>query len=342
LNLNTLREKLKQQDPQLTDYLTEPKNIAADPPLQPGPINHVPPPKKARLPPWIKSQIPGGAEFHRMKSQLRGLELNTVCEEARCPNIGECWGGEQGTSTATVMLMGDTCTRGCRFCAVKTSRTPPPLDPEEPERTARAVSAWGVSYVVLTSVDRDELVDSGAQHFARTVQLIKARKPELLVECLTGDFKGELRWVEVMAQSGLDVYAHNLETVESLQRWVRDYRAGYKQSLAVLEHAKRVRPDLLTKSSLMLGLGETRDQVLQTFRDLRAAGVDAVTLGQYLQPTKRHLKVEQYVPPEVFAELRESALQQGFKYCASGPMVRSSYKAGEYYLSSLLRNKTNE
>lgn len=283
-------------------------------------------------------KIPAGENYNTLKQTLRGLKLNTVCEEAKCPNIGECWGGEKGTATATIMLMGDTCTRGCRFCAVKTSRTPGPLDPHEPNNTATAIAQWGLDYVVLTSVDRDDLKDGGASHFAETVRLIKEKKPEILVECLTGDFGGDLKQVELMATCGLDVYAHNVETVASLQRWVRDRRANYKQSLSVLAHAKKTNPNLITKTSIMLGHGETDEEVLQTFQDLLDIGVDCVTLGQYLQPTKRHMKVDTYVTPEKFEFWRETGEKMGFKYVASGPFVRSSYKAGEFYLKNLLRN----
>jgi len=272
---------------------------------------------------------------------VKGLGLATVCEEAKCPNIGECWGGgSTETATATIMIMGDTCTRGCRFCAVKTSRTPPPLDPQEPENTAIAISKWGLDYVVVTTVDRDDLPDSGAHHFVKTVQSIKEKSPKILVECLTGDFKGDLNCVAMMAKSGLDVYAHNLETVEGLQAWVRDRRANYKQSLSVLEHAKKVNPSLVTKSSLMLGLGERDDEVRQAFKDLLAIGVDCVTLGQYLQPTKKHMKVHEYVTPEKFDYWKEEGERMGFKYVASGPMVRSSYKAGEFYIKNIIQKNT--
>lgn len=222
-----------------------------------------------RLPSWLKTAIPTSEPFKKIKQDLRGLNLHTVCEEARCPNIGECWGGgESKTATATIMLMGDECTRGCRFCSVKTNRNPAPLDRQEPEHTAEAISRWGLDYVVLTSVDRDDLPDGGAAHFAETVRLIKQKAPHILVECLTGDFRGSLTSVEQVALSGLDVYAHNIETVESLQPYVRDRRAGFKQSLNVLQHAKTIRPDLVTKTSVMLGLGETDDEVLQALKGI--------------------------------------------------------------------------
>nr|XP_057944629.1 lipoyl synthase, mitochondrial [Doryrhamphus excisus] len=296
--------------------------------------------ERLRLPPWLKTEIPIGKNYNRLKNTLRDLNLHTVCEEARCPNIGECWGGgEYSTATATIMLMGDTCTRGCRFCSVKTARLPPPLDPEEPYNTAKAIAAWGLDYVVLTSVDRDDIADGGATHFAMTVSYLKERNPLILVECLTPDFRGDLAAVEKIALSGLDVYAHNVETVRELQRHVRDPRANFDQSLSVLKHAKKVNPSVLTKTSIMLGLGETDQQIHNTLTTLREAGVDCLTLGQYMQPTKRHLKVEEYVTPEKFAHWEKVGMEMGFLYTASGPLVRSSYKAGEFFLKNLLKKK---
>lgn len=220
-----------------------------------------------RLPEWLKTPIPDNSNYKQIKKDLRGLNLHTVCEEARCPNISDCWGGsDKSAATATIMLMGDTCTRGCRFCSVKTSRAPPPLDPHEPEHTAEALSRWGLGYVVLTSVDRDDLVDGGARHFAETIMKIKQKKPDMLVEALTGDYAGDLAMVEVVARSGLDVYAHNMETVEELTPMVRDPRAKFRQSLAVLEHAKKTVPTLITKTSLMLGLGEKEDEIWKTLQ----------------------------------------------------------------------------
>lgn len=292
-----------------------------------------------KLPSWLKTDIPTGEVFKKIKRDLRGLKLNTVCEEARCPNIGDCWGGEEGTATATIMLMGDECTRGCRFCSVKTNRNPGALDPLEPENTAEAISRWGLDYVVLTSVDRDDLEDGGAAHFAQTVELIKMKAPQILVETLTGDFWGNLESVDRVALSGVDVYAHNIETVENLQKYVRDRRAGFKQSLAVLKRAKTARPSLVTKTSMMLGLGETDEEVMDALKELRKIDVDVVTFGQYMRPTKKHLKVEEYVSPEKFDFWAERAKELGFKYVASGPLVRSSYKAGEYYIRNILNNK---
>ncbi|XP_072320052.1 lipoyl synthase, mitochondrial [Eucyclogobius newberryi] len=299
--------------------------------------------ERLRLPPWLKTEIPIGKNFNKLKNTLRDLNLHTVCEEARCPNIGECWGGgEYSTATATIMLMGDTCTRGCRFCSVKTARLPPPLDPNEPYNTAKAIVAWGLDYVVLTSVDRDDLADGGAEHFAKTVSNIKEREEKILVECLTPDFRGDLSSVEKIALSGLDVYAHNVETVRELQRFVRDPRANIDQSLKVLRHAKKVKSTLLTKTSIMLGLGETDEQVENTLKELREAGVDCLTLGQYMQPTKRHLKVDEYITPEKFAHWEKVGNDMGFLYTASGPLVRSSYKAGEFFLKNLLDKKKAE
>ncbi|KZO96063.1 mitochondrial Lipoyl synthase [Calocera viscosa TUFC12733] len=298
-----------------------------------------------RLPEHLKTSIPTGKNFSRIKQDLRGLGLHTVCEEARCPNIGTCWGGggkdgEDGkrTATATIMLMGDTCTRGCRFCSVKTSRTPPPLDPHEPENTAEAIARWGLGYIVLTSVDRDDLADSGAAHFASTISKIKHKSPGILVEALTGDMNGVKKDIALVARSGLDVYAHNLETTERLTPSVRDRRAKYRQSLDVLEHAK-AQGVRVTKTSLMLGVGEEEAELLQTLRDARNAGVDVVTFGQYMRPTKRHMKVERYVPPAEFDEWKRQAEAMGFLYVASGPLVRSSYKAGEFFIENVLRGK---
>ncbi|KAL1116453.1 hypothetical protein AAG570_004926 [Ranatra chinensis] len=296
--------------------------------------------ERLRLPPWLKTSIPKGATYSELKRQLRELNLHTVCEEARCPNIGECWGGgEHKTATATIMLLGDTCTRGCRFCSVKTSRSPPKPDPNEPANTASSIARWGLTYVVLTSVDRDDLPDGGSAHFAETVSRIKELNKDILVECLVPDFRGDLAAVRTIVNSGLDVYAHNIETVESLTPFVRDRRAAYRQSLHVLKEAKSLKTDLITKSSVMLGLGETDAQVLKTMEDLREAGVDCLTLGQYMQPTKRHIKVVEYVTPEKFKHWEDVGKSAGFLYVASGPLVRSSYKAGEYFIANILKKK---
>lgn len=293
---------------------------------------------RLKLPHWLKREVPRGENYTRLKKDVKRLGLSTVCEEAKCPNIGECWGQ---TSTATIMLMGDTCTRGCKFCSVKTSRNPPPLNPDEPVNVAKAIGEWGLDYVVLTTVDRDDLPDGGANHFASTVKHLKEFNKNIMVECLTGDFAGQLDMVKIVAQSGLDVYAHNIETTEKFTPFVRDMRAGYRQSLGVLEAAKRFGSEhskgrFLTKSSIMLGFGETDDEIKQTLKDLRSANVDCLTLGQYMQPTKRHLKVKEYVSPEKFDEWKEYGDQLGFLYTASGPLVRSSYKAGELLLKKLV------
>lgn len=293
-----------------------------------------------RLPSWLKTPIPDSKNYQRLKKDLRGLNLHTVCEEARCPNISDCWGGgDKSSATATIMLMGDTCTRGCRFCSVKTSRAPPPLDPHEPENTAEAISRWGLGYVVLTTVDRDDLVDGGARHFAETVIKIKQKAPNILVECLTGDYRGDAEMVAIMARSGLDVYAHNVETVEALTPFVRDRRATFQQSIRVLDAAKKAKPSLITKTSLMLGLGETEEQLWDALRQLRAVNVDVVTFGQYMRPTKRHMAVHEYVTPAQFELWRQRALDMGFLYCASGPLVRSSYKAGEAFIENVLKKR---
>ena len=293
-------------------------------------------------PAWLKISVPPEAavpKYNEVKSQIKSFKLATVCEEAKCPNIGECW----ASGTATIMLMGDTCTRGCRFCSVKTSKAPPPLDPNEPKNVAKTIGNWGLDYIVITSVDRDDLPDQGAAHIASTIHEIKTATPALLVEALVPDFRGELNLVSTIARAPLNVFAHNIETVERLTPSVRDRRAKYKQSMSVLAHAKQVGAPtgLLTKSSIMLGLGEADAEIEQTLADLRSNGVDLVTFGQYLQPTKYHLKVSRFVPPAEFDNWKSVAESMGFMYVASGPLVRSSYKAGEYYLSSILKNRTN-
>jgi len=305
--------------------------------------------KKLPKPRWLKVQATSGhqkANYEKLRATVKDLGLSTVCEEARCPNIGECWGGKESTATATIMIMGHECTRACRFCSVKTSRAPASLDPDEPQKVAKAVAEWGLGYVVLTSVDRDELADQGANHFAYTVKYLKKFSAEssksnrsVLVECLTPDFRGEKELIRIVAGSGLDVFAHNLETVERLTPNVRDRRAGYNQSLEVLRFAKEVFPDLVTKTSLMLGLGETKEEVIQTMKDTRAIDLDVITFGQYLRPTKGHLAVKEYVTPEQFSEYKGIAESMGFKYVASGPLVRSSYKAGELFLENMLEER---
>ncbi|KAF9678773.1 hypothetical protein SADUNF_Sadunf07G0070600 [Salix dunnii] len=291
-------------------------------------------------PKWMREAIPGGEKYVQIKKKLRDLKLHTVCEEAKCPNLGECWsGGETGTATATIMILGDTCTRGCRFCNVKTSRTPPPPDPNEPTNVAEAIASWGLDYVVITSVDRDDLTDQGSGHFAKTVQKLKTLKPNTLIEALVPDFRGDRDCVEKVAKSGLDVFAHNIETVEELQSSVRDRRANFKQSLDVLVMAKEYAPvGTLTKTSIMLGCGETPEQVVKSMEKVRAAGVDVMTFGQYMRPSKRHMPVSEYITPDAFEKYRTLGMEMGFRYVASGPMVRSSYKAGEFYIKSMIES----
>ncbi len=277
----------------------------------------------ARKPSWLRAKMPSGEGFQTVKSLVKEHRLATVCEEAKCPNIGECW----NAGTATIMLMGAVCTRACRFCSVDTGNPRGWLDPEEPDNSARTVELMKLKYIVLTSVNRDDLSDGGAAHYAACIRAIKARSPQTAVEALTPDFQGVLKDVETVVDSGLEVFAQNIETVRRLTHPVRDPRAGYEQTLRVLEHAKRHNPKVLTKSSLMLGLGETDEEIEQTLDDLRAVNVDIVTLGQYLRPTANHLPIERFVTPEEFNQYRESALKRGFLECVSGPLVRSSYRA---------------
>jgi lipoic acid synthetase len=291
-----------------------------------------------RKPEWLRVRPPSGENYVHLKGLFRSLDLHTVCEEAHCPNVWECWGG----GTATIMLMGDTCTRGCHFCAVKSGNPHGILDLDEPRKVAIALSDLDLTYVVLTSVDRDDLADGGASHFAKTVREIKDRRPDLLVEALIPDFQGDLEAVRSVVDAGVDVLDHNIETVERLQAVVRDRRANYGQSLRVLRGAKGMRDGLFTKSSIMLGLGETRDEVLETMRDLREADVDIVTLGQYLRPSDWHLPVREYVPPETFDQLREAGEAMGFAYVAAGPLVRSSYRAGEFFLEKVIRDREQD
>ncbi|THG15947.1 hypothetical protein TEA_008982 [Camellia sinensis var. sinensis] len=333
--LEGLRHRLAAESPTLTDFIrlqsTDDYSVEVGTKKKPLP-----------KPKWMRESIPGGEKYTQIKSKLRELKLHTVCEEARCPNLGECWsGGETGTATATIMILGDTCTRGCRFCNVKTSRTPPPPDPNEPSNVAEAIASWGLDYVVITSVDRDDLHDQGSGHFAETVQKLKKLKPNMLIEALgcestantayyenmSGicystskvywintatfpDFRGEPGCVEKVAKSGLDVLAHNIETVEELQSAVRDHRANFKQSIDVLMMAKDYAPaGTLTKTSVMLGCGETPEQVVRTMEKVREAGVDVMTFGQYMRPSKRHMPVSEYITPEAFEKYRVLGMQ---------------------------------
>ncbi len=283
-------------------------------------------------PPWLKVRAPGGENYTRIKRTLRELDLYTVCEEARCPNVGECW----TSGTATIMVLGHTCTRACKFCAVTTGNPRGAVDPREPEHVARAMARLGLKYVVLTMVDRDDLLDGGAGHVGSTVSMIKERVPELLVETLVGDFGGRLNDVDTLLEARPDVFAHNIEVTRALTRTIRDVRCDYDRSLGVLAHAKQRAPERLTKSSVMVGLGEQDEEVLDTLRDLRAAGVDVVTIGQYLQPTPKHAPVKRYVTPETFAEYERVGMSMGFAFIASGPLVRSSYHAAEGFVAARL------
>ena len=278
-------------------------------------------------PRWLKAQMPSGAAFAEVRRNVREHSLSTVCEESMCPNIGECW----NHGTATIMLMGNVCTRACRFCAVDTGNPRGWLDSEEPAHTARSVQLMQLRYVVLTSVDRDDLPDGGAAHYAACIRAVKALNPGIAVEALTPDFRGRRDAVEVVVSSGLDVFAQNVETVSRLTARVRDPRAGYEQTLRVLGWAREIAPQVLTKTSLMLGLGETPDEVLATMDDLRARDVAILTLGQYLQPTANHLPVERFVPPDEFRRFRELGLERGFMEVVAGPLVRSSYRADRVF-----------
>ena len=281
------------------------------------------PSSRVGKPRWITAPLAAGAGFSAVKGIVREHRLATVCEEAKCPNIGECW----NAGTATIMLMGAVCTRACRFCSVDTGNPRGWLDSEEPENTARSVELMNLKYIVLTSVNRDDLPDGGAQHYADAIRAIKRRTPHVAVEALTPDFQGVMRDVETVVDSGLEVFAQNVETVKRLTHPVRDPRAGYEQTIAVLAHAKKYKPAVLTKTSLMLGLGETDEEIAQCMDDLRAANVDLLTLGQYLRPTMHHLPVQRFVTPAEFDKYREWALAKGFRECVSGPLVRSSYRA---------------
>lgn len=280
-----------------------------------------------RKPNWLRAKMPGGERFEAVRKNVTENRVSTVCQESHCPNIGECW----TAGTATIMVMGSVCTRACRFCAVDTGNPNGWLDRDEPENTAKSVELMGLRYIVLTSVDRDDLDDGGAAHYAACVSAIKQRTPEVAVEALTPDFDAVMANVEKVVDSGLEVFAQNVETVERLTRRVRDPRAGYQKTLSVLEHAKLYRPDIITKTSLMLGLGETEEEILATMDDLRAIGVDILTLGQYLRPTPNHLPVEEYVTPDAFNRYREIGLEKGFMEVPSGPMVRSSYRADRVF-----------
>lgn len=284
-------------------------------------------PLSAPKPRWLRVPVAGGERYQRVKETLARLQLHTVCAEAHCPNVGECWTG----GTATVMLMGDVCTRGCRFCHVKTAARPPALDPDEPRHLAEAIAELGLDYIVVTSVDRDDLPDGGAGHFADAIRRLKAIGG-LLVEVLTPDFQGEAEAVRTVGRAAPDVFANNLETVRRLTPVVRDARASYQQTLDVLARMKQEFPRVVTKSSIMLGLGERPAEVEEAMRDLRAQGVEILTFGQYLRPSEWHLPVVEWVAPGAFEAWRLRGLALGFRYVASGPLVRSSYRAAELFL----------
>jgi len=287
---------------------------------------------------WLKRGIPVGhavQNYALVKTTLESLGLNTVCEEAKCPNINECWGG----GTATFMVMGDECTRGCKFCHVKTARAGNSLDVFEPQKLAQAIKEYRLDYVVITSVDRDDLPDQGAEHFAECIKKVKEENPMLIVEVLIPDFRGNTECIQKIIDASPHVISHNIETVKELQRKVRDVRANYLQSLSVLSYVKKVSPKTLTKSSIMVGLGETKEQVLQAMDDLRKIGVGALTIGQYLQPSGLHIAVTEFVHPDVFEEYKKIGEGKGFLYVASGPFVRSSYRAGEYFLKNIVEKQ---
>jgi len=287
-----------------------------------------------RKPEWLKVRLPGGQNYVRLKAISKSLKLATVCEEARCPNIGECWSG----GTATFMVMGQVCTRGCRFCAVKTGNPNGWLDVEEPQKLADTIAEAGWEYVVLTSVDRDDIADGGASHFAACIEAVRAQSPEITIEVLIPDFQGKEEPLETLLAAKPNVVAQNIETVERLTHTVRDRRAGYQQTLTLLDRVKTLEPGIFTKSSIMLGLGETDAEIRQCMVDLRTHHVDILTLGQYLQPTIKHLPVTDYVTPEAFDAWQHVAEQElGFRYCASGPLVRSSYRAGEFFIQNMIK-----
>jgi len=278
-------------------------------------------------PAWLKVQLPHGESYEGVRAEVKRLQLNTVCQEAMCPNIAECW----GAGTATIMILGDTCTRGCHFCAVKTGSPKGEVDWLEPKRVSEAVAEMGWKYLVLTAVDRDDLPDGGATIFANTVRMIHKKVPDAKVECLTGDFAGDLKALEIVLEAQPEVLAHNLETVRRLQRSVRDLRANFDQSLSILAHAKKSGLVKFTKTSLMLGLGETDDEIEATMDEARSVGVDIFTMGQYLQPSKKHLDVVEFVTPEKFEALRKLGMSKGFRQVVSSPLSRSSYHAEQVF-----------
>ncbi len=285
-----------------------------------------------RKPGWLKVELPGKGEFKEVRHALKKYNLHTVCEEARCPNLGECW----GEGTATFMILGNICTRYCKFCATQTGNPHGEIDLTEPERVKKAVEELGLKYVVLTSVTRDDLKDQGASIYAATIRAIKSLNKNIRVEVLTPDFYASREIIESVVRAGPDVFAHNVETVKRLTPQVRDRRFSYRKSLETLKIVKEINPDILTKSGFMVGLGETEEEILSTMEDLRNVGCDILTIGQYLMPTRRHLPVKKYYSPSEFEHIKEKGLEMGFKYIASGPLVRSSYRAAEAFVSLLL------
>lgn len=288
-------------------------------------------------PEWLKIKLQKNDQFVGIKETLTKHKLHTVCESAHCPNIQECWSG----GTATFMVMGDVCTRGCKFCAVKTGNPMKQLDKDEPKKLAEAIAEIGLfDYVVITSVDRDDLDDQGAGHFAECIKEVKKAHPGIIVEVLIPDFRGNIELLKKVVDAKPEVIAHNIETVERLQRYARDVRANYKQSLSVLENVKKMDSSIFTKSALMVGIGETDEEIVQSLKDLRAIDCDLMTIGQYLRPTSWHIPLNEYVHPDKFKFYEQKALELGFKYCASGPFVRSSYKAGELYVKNCIKNNS--
>ena len=282
-------------------------------------------------PKWLKTPLGRGETYFRIKKDLRSRKLVTVCEEAKCPNISTCW----NTGTATFMILGDTCTRACRFCHVKTGNPEGLLDQNEASEVAESVQGMGLDYLVLTMVDRDDLPDGGAAHIEKVIAATKEKNPRLTIELLAGDFRGDETILKKVASCGLDIFAHNLETVRRLTPRVRDARASYDQTLRVLRRVKELQGEVYTKSALMLGLGETYEEVLESLEDLRKNEVSFVTIGQYMRPTKKHLSVKEWVEPSIFEELKKKAYEMGFLGVASGPLVRSSYRAGELYRNAI-------
>ena len=287
-------------------------------------------------PSWLKMKIPSGENYVKVRKTLQKYNLHTVCEEASCPNVSECW----GVGTATIMIMGDVCSRGCKFCNVETGK-PFELDSEEPQHVAEAIKEWSLRYVVITSVCRDDLPDEGSEHFARTIQCIKSECPNTVVESLIPDFSGNEKFIETIVKAKPNVIGHNVETVKRLCSSIRDLRANYKQSLKVLKYVKELDSNIFTKSSLMLGLGESEEEILQTAQELRDVDVDIITLGQYLQPTLSHLSVKEFVTPEKFYQLKLDLKKFGFLHVESGPFVRSSFRASDV-IDLIIKNTDNE